>query len=1252
MAELKLVLLGGLQLHTAGGGSVELGVRKAKALLAYLAMEPRQRCSRDRLAALLWEDSAETHARQSLRQVLTELRRTQLCRCRVLVTEGDDVALAPHAVEVDVREFERLLDEGTLPALDRAVELYRGEFLEGFNPRAPAFEDWLMAERSRLRERAVEAMQVLLDSELERGAIGRAIHRALRLLSLDPLRESVRRTLMELYARQGRYGAALKQYRVCQEVLRRELDIAPEAATQALYRKLRHLRGSASPGSSTAAETQAAVSSAPASPELRQATVLLVRFASAVDEPEAAHEALRHNHQLVVDAARRYDGHPVQGPGNTALAVFGLPVARSNDAERAVCAAVAIRRAGSRDLRIGVASGRLMVDGDAGSALSGAALDQAAELAARASTDEILVNAALQASLAGRLDTERLDGDGVWRLRALRECDPVARPAFVGRHSERRQFTAALETCRETGSGHLLLIRGEAGIGKSRLLEEYSALAEPRGFVCHQVTVLDFGAERGPVQVLVRSLLDLAPDDEELRVKAAADGALTEGLIDAQQRSTLHDLLDLPQPPELEAEFQAMDDAARRDRRRRLVNDLVRARARRRPLLVAVEDVHWADSTTLEHLAAMAGAVVDCPALLVMTYRVEGEPVDPVWRGAMQDAPLTTIDLGPLRDSEIRSLAEELATDNGPLVRRCMERAGGNPLFLEQLLYNAADDDAAVPDSIRSIVWARLDRLNPHDKRAVQAASVLGQRFAAAALRHLLDDPEYDCTRLVEHRLLRPEDEDYRFSHALIREGIYDSLLTSQRHGLHRHAAGWFEDRDSVLTAQHLDRAESPDAVQTYLTAAQTQVQTYHYEQARELLARGLELAGDDGERYALLQLQGEVCYASGAIDDAIDAYRRAVDLAADDHQGCEAWLGVAAGYGVKDRHADALAALDKAERLAGHQAPPLARLHSLRGNVLFPLGRLDDCLKAHQRARKYAREAGSPELEARALSGLGDADYLRGRMITAHGHFDRCIELCRRHGLAWIEATNLSMRGITRYFQNDLTGAYEDTQQAAALAARIGDRRAEILARDIQFYVLHSWGDWPAAREQIERGMDLARRLGSQRFEADYRLNLALVLLAEGQRAAAAQHLEEAYAFSRRASLNFVGPWILGALAGATEDAGRRRWALAEGEALLAVNSIGHNHLNFYQLAIELALEEADWAAVARYCAALEAYTRREPLPWSNFFIARGRSLAAWRGGQRDATTRQELQRLVDEAERVGLRTALPALQAALAEP
>src|SRR5262249_23112559 len=144
--------------------------------------------------------------------------------------------------------------------------------------------------------------------------------------------------------------------------------------------------------------------------------------------------------------------------------------------------------------------------------------------------------------------------------------------------------------------------------------------------------------------------------------------------------------------------------------------------------------------------------------------------------------------------------------------QRCVERAAGNPLFLEQLLRAANEHDERLPVSLHSLVLARTDRLPESDRAAARVAAVIGQRFGLALLRHVARLPDYACDALVAHFLVRPDGDDYLFVHALIRDGIYASLTRARRVELHRAAADWFEQRDPVLRAEHLDRAESADA--------------------------------------------------------------------------------------------------------------------------------------------------------------------------------------------------------------------------------------------------------------------------------------------------------------------------------------------------------------------------------------------------------------------------------------------------------
>ena len=138
-----------------------------------------------------------------------------------------------------------------------------------------------------------------------------------------------------------------------------------------------------------------------------------------------------------------------------------------------------------------------------------------------------------------------------------------------------------------------------------------------------------------------------------------------------------------------------------------------------------------------------------------------------------------TIDLGPLRPREAEALASAYLEASLEFAKRCIERAAGNPLFLEQLLRHVETTaDGHVPGSVKSLVQARMDQLDTLNRQALQAASIFGQRFSLEALRNLIDKPNYACVRLVEHFLIRPQGGDFLFAHAFIREGVYELLLT------------------------------------------------------------------------------------------------------------------------------------------------------------------------------------------------------------------------------------------------------------------------------------------------------------------------------------------------------------------------------------------------------------------------------------------------------------------------------------------
>ncbi|MFQ5953855.1 MAG: adenylate/guanylate cyclase domain-containing protein, partial [Kiloniellales bacterium] len=634
------------------------------------------------------------------------------------------------------------------------------------------------------------------------------------------------------------------------------------------------------PGLAEAPSSLAESASAVPAGERRQVTVLFADLSgftglSRDRDAEETHALLNRYFGAVDGVVQGYGGAVDKHIGDAVMAVFGAPLAHGNDPERAVRAALDIHRAVAElsppmQVHIGVASGQVVASGTGSQAhreytVTGDTVNLASRLQDMASPQDTLISDAVYRSIADLVACELMEDvavkglDGtvrVWRVLGLEagEAGRRRRP-LVGRRGELRQFTGAVDACLETGNGQAIYVRGEAGIGKSRLVEEYQAIAEAQGFACHTGLVLDFGVGKGQdaVRTVVRSLLDIPAGGDKVVRAAAAKKALADGVFERDRQVYLNDLLDLPQPTELRAMYDAMDNATRDRGKRETVAELVRRSSARQPVVITIEDVHWADAIVLAHLSSLAGVVVDCPAMLIMTSRIEGDPLDQAWRATTGGVSLLTMDLGPLRTEEALQLAGEYFDASHRLAMSCVERAEGNPLFLEQLLRSAKETmEESLPGSVQSIVLARVDNLESHDKQALQGASVIGQRFTLDLLRHLIDRPQYTCEGLIEHTLVRPDGEDYLFAHALVREGVYSSLLKARKRELHRAAAAWFEDRDPVLRAEHLDRAEDPAAAQAYLAAARAQAAEYRYERALNLVERGLDLADDGAAKHEL----------------------------------------------------------------------------------------------------------------------------------------------------------------------------------------------------------------------------------------------------------------------------------------------------------------------------------------------------------------------------------------------------------------
>ncbi|MBZ9882826.1 alpha/beta fold hydrolase [Mesorhizobium sp. CA10] len=244
-----LYLLGGFDLAGTGAAAPTLS-RKARAMMAYLALQAGQAQSREKLAALLWSVNGETQARMSLRQAVSAIRKAMReCGSGRFLTDGASVGLYLDEIDFDVARFETLATGFSPERLEQALAVYRGDLLDGLGVKEEPFEDWLRIERERLRTIAIAALDRLVAHYSASNDLSSCARTAARLLAMEPLREDIHRALMRAYAAQGRINLALKQYELCREALERDLGLQPELETRQLYEALRTRRMSSSPHS-------------------------------------------------------------------------------------------------------------------------------------------------------------------------------------------------------------------------------------------------------------------------------------------------------------------------------------------------------------------------------------------------------------------------------------------------------------------------------------------------------------------------------------------------------------------------------------------------------------------------------------------------------------------------------------------------------------------------------------------------------------------------------------------------------------------------------------------------------------------------------------------------------------------------------------------------------------------------------------------------------------------------------------------
>ncbi len=909
--------------------------------------------------------------------------------------------------------------------------------------------------------------------------------------------------------------------------------------------------------------------------ERRQMTVCFADLVGSTElssrlDPEELRGVMVRYQDLVTTIVERHGGHVAKYLGDGTLAYFGWPVASEDGASRAVAAALEIVvRVATLDVdasdrerlasRVGIASGPVVIGDIAGerNAVVGRTPNLAARLEGVAGPGEVAIDDvtaqlvggdfALSAPSAtelkgipGTVDVSTVITATPRRGRfGSRYRDPTLTP-FAGREAEMAQLRDAwLTAC--GGSGQLVLISGEAGIGKSRLVDELMSSwgDEPRRELRLQCSPIHSSSVLYPaLQVIAAEAgVGRAVDSVDQRMRLAAYVASWAEEA-GETAEMLAELMHLGPPP---ARGEVSTGGAE-ELRNALQMTLVRwlgARLDGRGSLLVVEDMHWIDPTTYEVLRRFVATVSDSPVLVVGTHR-------PQWAGSARlekAIPVRHIALGPLAPSQVRDVVR--ATADRPLddeaLGHIVERSDGNPFYAQELAISLGIDaanESEIPMTLAGSLMAQLDRLGPA-KEAAQAAAVIGRTFSADLLTRMLDRSEAPemIDRLVESGLVTVgppvTPRELAFRHALVRDAAYDSLLTADRRSLHGDLArllrgdGAAVAEPEIVAYHHAQAEEWAPAIEMWRRAGERAVRVgavaeavKDFQEAVALVPRlpaGLDR--DEQELDLLLDLApASMTAQSYASAEPKDLYDRAVVLATrigdEDRRFTALWGGsyvmeIQARWKESRANIDALLALDRA---------------SLRPDLPIQID--------HQ-AATYA-----------ALTGQHRRALVYSRRIV--DEYDIALHQDHRHRFAGHDpgVCGTGQFAVALLLSGCPDEALSSAARAKELAAELGHLQSIALASFHRSTLLMGIGDRAPARREVEDLIAICRRHG---FSAFLRPALLYQAAALDDRSAAHTALSERIDSMRKGRrTGYFVPWFAGDCAEAAIDVGDHEHALA----------------------------------------------------------------------------------------------------------
>src|SRR5262245_10414019 len=1041
-----------------GGRRLAIGGVRQRAVLAALVLHANEVVPSEQLLVELWGEDSPPGAANALQAAISRLRRV-LPAAR-LITTPPGYMLRVFPAELDAAQFEQLIFEGrdalttgaaaeAVQLLDQALTLWRGPPLADFR-----YEPFAQAEIARLEELQLACLEERNEANLALGSAGALTAELGRMVTDHPLRERLRGQLMLALYRSGRQAEALEAYHQFRNKLMEELGLEASSALRELQAAILRHDPVLAPGSATGGTPLAR----------RPVTVLCVALQLAPRsgvtlDPEAHGVVNEHLASGLTAVLDRHGGELAASDSEHLMGVFGVATVHEDDALRAVRASLEAREALTAEAgallrhygaglvyRSGLATGEALVGGPGPLGFAGDVGVQAVMLAEDAGPGEILISHQTQQLAAGAIES---DSAGLDRF-LLRSAHAGSRPLavrldapLVGRGEEIRRLEAAYDRATSERVTTTVIMTGEAGLGKTRLVQEFA------------------GRLGGDVQVLTGRCLNYGegitfwPLREVVRQAGGGDESperIKDLLADEADAAAVAEQLHRALRPGSQGRTAAAEIfwAARR---------FLETLAQHRPVLAVFEDLHWAEPTFLDLLESLVLQPGRSPIAVVCIGRPELLDQRPAW--AVEADRSFCIQLAPLGEDPAAALLDSLSAGQRipPSTRaRLIDAAGGNPLYLEQLAVSLSEQGRsdiwpALPPTIQALLSARLQRLGPGASSVLVRAAIVGKDFEEREVWELLPVEargplSRNLQTLVAKGLVqrRPPGrgpwEEYSFRHILILEAAYRSIPKSLRAELHHRYADWLE--------------ADPDPFPGRL-----EILGYHLEQS---VRYRTELRPADPE--------------SGALSRRAAAHLET------------------AGSAAHDRGDDVAAVnlLDRAVALLPGDDPALGRLYTGLGTALVEAGEFGKAKATLGQAQRMTAVNGDERQRAHAQV---EALWLHLRVNPSEAIIDisRALPELRREfeeaqdDLGICNALQLE---AALHWEHSRSGAAEYAwQRAADYARKVNDRRQ---LADIFSWLASAalWGPTPAP-EGIQRCKEYLDEIGNHPIgKAEIHLNLA----------------------------------------------------------------------------------------------------------------------------------------------------------------